>query len=291
MRGVNVPHAWYADKTEQAFLDVAAVGGNAVRVVLATGDQWTRTDGTTVSEIIAWAKAQRLVAVLEVHDSTGFGESAGAVHPDSAVAYWKSSDVFSAISGEEAYVLINIANEPFGNSMNKAEDASTWRDFHAAAVAELRQAGLRHTLVVDAPNWGQDWQSIMRDGPEAQMIYDADPDGNVIFSVHMYDVYSSASIVTTYFDSFLAKGLPFIVGEFAADHGEGTNVDEATIMAEAETRGFGYLGWSWSGNGDGLGSLDMTNQFNLGSLTSWGTTIIDGPDGLSATGRICSCFE
>jgi len=112
-----------------------------------------------------------------------------------------------------------------------------------------------------------------------------------LFSVHMYDVYSSANIVTSYIDTFLGHGLPLIVGEFAADHGAGKNVEEGAIMSKAESSRIGYIGWSWSGNGSGLESLDITNDFNVSSLTAWGSTLINDPSGITATAQTCSCFE
>jgi mannan endo-1,4-beta-mannosidase len=224
--------------------------------------------------------------MLEVHDSTGYGDSNGAVHPDNAVDYWLSSDIRSAIQGQEAYVMINIANEAFGN------DASDqWQSFHAGAVQSLRSGGIDHLLVVDAPNWGQDWSNTMRDGDGANAIFNSDPERNVAFSVHMYDVYDSSNAVQSYFSNFLAKGLPLIVGEFAADHGSSGNVDEATIMAQAASRGVGYLGWSWSGNSSDLQSLDITNNFDVNSLTNWGNTLIYGSDGIANTSAACTCFQ
>lgn len=54
-----------------------------------------------------------MVAVVETHDSTGFGESGGAVHPDEAVDFWVS--MRDVLAGHEDDVIVNIANEPFGN--------------------------------------------------------------------------------------------------------------------------------------------------------------------------------
>jgi mannan endo-1,4-beta-mannosidase len=288
MRGVNVPHAWYTSNTQGSFSDAASVGANTVRVVLATGGQWSRTSGSMVSQIISWAKENKLVAMLEVHDSTGFGESQAAVHPYDAVSYWTSSDVLGAITGQEAYVMINIANEPFGNT-----ESTQWSSFHQEAVQALRSAGLKHLLVVDAPNWGQDWEETMRNNKNsaASNILDADPDRNVLFSVHMYDIYNTANMVTSYIDTFLGHGLPLVVGEFAADHGAGKNVDEATIMSKSAESRIGYIGWSWSGNSSDLGSLDITNNFNVSSLTAWGSTLINGASGIAETAQTCSCFE
>lgn len=310
MRGVNYPYTWYvSENTQQRFADIASTGANVVRVVMSTGDfgsitgedptdDWTRTDGQEVTSIISWAKANKLIAMLEVHDATGYGDTefaGNAVHPNFALDYWTSPDVAAAIKGQEAFVLLNIANESFGNDLSQE-----WEEFYEAAVGELRAAGLHHTLVVDAPFWGQDWGNCMRDGSttnprqmscDANRIFDADPDANTMFSVHMYDVYGDASTVTDYFDKFLTRGLPLIVGEFAADHGAGKNVDEATIMRISEERKVGYIGWSWSGNSGDLSSLDMTVGFNLSNLTPWGDTLINGANGLKETGVPCTCFE
>lgn len=287
MRGVNYPYVWFSQRdTEQEFKDIRSVCANTVRVVLATGDQWPRVDGPTITNIISWAKAAGLVTMLEVHDSTGWDEGASAADPEVAVTYWLSDDVRAAIDGEEGYVLINIANEAFGNS--KTDE---WDVFHKSAITRMRTAGLKHTLVVDAPNWGQDWTNTMRSGVKAQEIFDADVDSNTLFSVHMYDVYGSAGLIDDYFQAFSDKGLPLIVGEFAADHGEGNNVDEDAILSNAETYGSGYLGWSWSGNGGGLGSLDIVENFNVDNLSPWGERLVNGVNGLKATSEICSCMN
>ncbi len=57
-----------------------------------------------------------MIAVLEVHDSTGWSDSRPAVNISNAVQYWTSSDIRAAINGQENFVIINIANEPFGNN-------------------------------------------------------------------------------------------------------------------------------------------------------------------------------
>ncbi len=287
MRGVNYPYSWYKDSFSARTADMASVEANAVRVVLSTGARWSRTSGTEVSTIISAMEQNRMVAMLEVHDSTGYAEQSGSVHPNDAVTYWTSSDILTAITGHEDTVLINIANEPFGNDTSQ----SSWESFHAGAVVSLRNAGIRHTLIVDAPNWGQDWSNLMRDGNGAVNIFNADPDKNVVFSVHMYDVYDSANTVNSYLENFLDKGVPLIVGEFAADHGSAGNVDEDTILASCASRGVGYLGWSWAGNSSDLSSLDITNNFNVNSLTTWGNRLINGSNGIKASAELCSVFE
>jgi mannan endo-1,4-beta-mannosidase len=89
----------------------------------------------------------------------------------------------------------------------------------------------------------------------------------------------------------MKKGVPLIVGEFAADHGTAGNVDEDTILSQCATLGVGYLGWSWSGNSSDLSTLDITTNFNVSSLTTWGKRLIEGTNGIKASAAVCSVFQ
>ncbi len=78
LRGINLPHAWFADRTDAALAQIAATGANSVRVVLSSGHRWNRTPEAEVARIIARCKSLGLIAVLEVHDTTGYGEDGAA---------------------------------------------------------------------------------------------------------------------------------------------------------------------------------------------------------------------
>jgi mannan endo-1,4-beta-mannosidase len=155
------------------------------------------------------------------------------------------------------------------------------------AVQQMRSNGFTHTLVVDAPNWGQDWTNTMRDN--AQAVWNADSLGNTLFSVHMYEVYGTASAITGYFDAFAQMNLPLIVGEFGHMH-NGQDVDEDTIMAQAQQRGIGWIAWSYSGNSGGTEFLDQTNGFNPNSLTTWGQRVFNGANGVAQTAQCATVF-
>lgn len=282
-RGVNHAHSWYTSRLNQSLQDIAATGANSVRVVLSNGTQWTRNNGADVTNVINQCKTNKLVCVLEVHDSTGYGESAAATHISKATEYWLSSDIKAAITGQEDYVIVNIANEPFGNSTS----ASTYTSDTITAIKALRSGGLTHQLMVDAANWGQDWQNAMRDN--ATSIFAADSLKNTVFSVHMYEVYGNASIVQSYLSSFQNKGLPIVVGEFGADH-NGSNVAEEAILQYAQDMGIGYIGWSWSGNGSCCTSLDIVNNWNAASLSTWGNYLINSTNGIKATSKLATHF-
>jgi mannan endo-1,4-beta-mannosidase len=279
MRGVNHAHTWYPERTG-AIADIAAKGANTVRIVLSSGDRWTRTSTEQVASLIGQCKASKLICLLEVHDTTGYGEDGAAASLDRAADYWIG--VKSALQGQEDYVVVNIGNEPFGNTGYTA-----WTQATKNAIGKLRNAGIGHALMVDAPNWGQDWSHTMRNNAAA--VFASDPHRNTIFSIHMYGVYDTAAEVRSYLGHFVDNGLPIVVGEFGDQHSDG-NPDENAIMATAQSLRVGYLGWSWSGNGGGVEYLDLVNGFDAGSLTSWGNRLFNGPDGISTTSRTATVY-
>ncbi|MFD6637169.1 cellulase family glycosylhydrolase [Micromonospora chalcea] len=279
MRGVNHAHTWYPQQTS-SFANIKALGANTVRVVLASGDRWTKNSAADVANVISLCKANRMICVLEVHDTTGYGEEGAAATLAKATDYWLS--IADVLKGQERYVIVNIGNEPFGN-----QGYSAWTTDTSNAIKRLRAAGLTHTIMVDAPNWGQDWSFTMRDN--AGTVFAADPQRNTVFSIHMYGVFDTAAEISDYLGRFRTAGLPIVVGEFGFNHSDG-NPDEDAIMAYSQANGIGYLGWSWSGNGGGVEYLDMTTSFNPAQLTSWGQRIFNGANGIAATSREASVY-
>lgn len=280
MRGINHAHTWYAGETS-SFANIAATGANTIRVVLSNGQRWQRNSADDVAQVIELCKENLLICVLEVHDATGSGEDSAAGSIAGAAAYW--ADIAPVLQGEEDYILINIANEPIGNN----QPASAWIDQHKEAIGIIRDAGLNHTLVVDAANWGQDWEQIMLSW--ASEVAAVDQLNNTIFSVHMYQIYPDLSTIENYVATFLSThNLPLIVGEFGWSH-QGEDVDEDSIMAVAEDYGIGYIGWSWSGNTDPY--LDLVYDFDPQNLSSWGERLIYGPDGIALTAKRATVYD
>jgi mannan endo-1,4-beta-mannosidase len=278
IRGISHPHVWYQSRTA-SFADIKAAGANTVRVVLS-GGRWGANSASDVTNVINLCKTNKLICVLENHDTTGYGEDGAATSLATAVNYWKS--IQNVLTGQEAYVIINIGNEPWGNN-----NAAGWVNDTKNAIIAMRTAGFQHTLMVDAPNWGQDWTFTMRDN--AASVFASDTARNTIFSVHMYGVFDTAAEVQNYVAAFVGAGLPLVIGEFGFNHSDG-NPDEDAIMSQAQTNGIGYMGWSWSGNGGGVEYLDMVTGFNASQRTSWGTRFITGANGLQQTSQEASVY-
>ncbi|MFD7880696.1 cellulase family glycosylhydrolase [Streptomyces sp. NPDC059766] len=278
MRGVNHAHTWYPSRT-QSLADVKALGANTVRVVLADGHRWSANSAADVANVVAQCKANRLICVLEVHDTTGYGEDGAAGTLDEAADYWIG--LKNVLAGQENYIVINIGNEPWGNT-----DPAGWTAPTIAAVQKLRNAGFQHTIMVDAPNWGQDWQGVMR--ANARSVYAADTTGNLIFSIHMYSVFDTAQEINDYLNAFVNAKLPIVIGEFGGPADQYGDPDEDTMMAAAQQLKLGWLAWSWSGNTDPV--LDLALNFDPKQLSSWGRRIFNGVNGIAQTAKEATVY-
>ncbi len=279
MRGISLGYVWYPSQTN-AFADIKKAGANTVRVSLS-GGHWGRDGVQDVRRVVQLCRNNRLVCVLEDHDTTGYGQDQAAYTLAQAVSYWQ--EVRSALVGQEPYVIVNIGNEPWGN-----EDSSAWTEATTTAILAMRATGFHHTLMIDAPDWGQDWQFVMRD--HAAAILQADPEHNILFSIHMYGVFDDPTKVESYVSFFVQRGLPLVIGEFG-DRAPDGNPDEDAIMATAQRDGIGYAAWSWSGNTNGVEYLDLVTRFDPSLRTAWGTRLIAGANGLQQTSRQASIYR
>ncbi len=277
MRGINVPHAWYTSYTETSLKAIAATGANTVRVVVADGAQYSKTSYSELTNIIELCKANNLICILEVHDATGSDNTSDL---NKAVNYW--IEMKKALIGNEAYVILNIANEWYGTW-----DGSAWASGYISAIKSIRNAGISNMIMVDCAGWGQYPDSIKNYG---KSVFNADSHKNTVFSIHMYEYAGgSASTVKTNIDNALGIGVPVVIGEFASEHTNG-DVDEATIMSYCTSKNVGYIGWSWKGNNSELAYLDISNTWDGSSLSTWGNTLINGSNGIKATSKVCSVF-
>lgn len=279
MKGVNYPHTWFKNEYNVAIPAIAEAGANAVRIVLSNGtkDDWQKDSASSVQTLIDLCEQNKLVAILEVHDALGVDEVGPLMD---AVDYWIS--IKDVLVGKEDTVIINITNEWFG-SWNGAD----WADGYIQAIKKLRDAGFTHTIMVDSAGWGQYPASIHDFGID---VFNSDPLKNTMFSIHMYEYAGgNAAQIKNNIDKVINQGLAVCIGEFGHKHTDG-DVDEDYILSYTKELGVGWLAWSWKGNGSQWAYLDLSNDWAGKSLTSWGNTIVNGPNGLKDSAKICTVF-
>ncbi len=279
MRGVNHAHTWFKGELNTAIPAIAETGANTVRIVLSNGYQWNKDSLDSILEIIDLCKQYKLVAVLEVHDGTGKNDVSVL---EGIVDYWL--EMKDALIGNEAYVILNIANEWYGDW-----GVDEWAEAYIAQIPRIREAGIKNLIMVDSAGWGQYPMSIAKRGAD---VLAADSLRNTMFSIHMYGTAGKTDkVIQRNIDNVRKQGLCVCVGEFGYNHSDG-DVKEEFIMQYCTEINVGYLGWSWKGNGGGVEYLDIANEWDGSVLSAdWGENLINGEYGIRNTSEICSVFE
>lgn len=61
-------------------------------------------------------------------------------------------------------------------------------------------------------------------------------------------------------------------------------------MSYCREKNVGWLAWSWKGNSGGVEYLDLANDWAGKSLTEYGNIVVNGPNGLKETSKLCTVF-
>jgi len=259
MKGTNHTH-WWGGTNEQAIPYMSNANANAVRAVFGpTGG----ADTPALREsIVRQYIAQRIVPVVDYHNAT-CDENPASLNV--AVDLWVGADK-AWLQSLERYVILNITNEWGPNSI-------VWRDAYKAAVARLRQAGVKNLLMIDAGGaCGQLAESVEAWGRE---VFDSDPEKNIIFSIHQYGFWvdPGSPLVGTWdgrqpydidaeFTRLEATGLPIVVGEFSWSAFNQVTYTTRAALVSYTKHGIGWLSWMWNNPSDGSVNMANTNVYN-----------------------------
>ena len=112
------------------------------------------------------------------------------------------------------------------------------------AIKELRDAGIKNTLLIDCAGYGQYPQSIVDKG---STVLAADADKNTLFAIHMYEYAAPDATpdkVNTAIDGALGIGAPVVIGEFGYAH-SGNKIAYQRIMDYCKEKELAI----WAGRG------------------------------------------
>jgi mannan endo-1,4-beta-mannosidase len=280
IRGINYPEIWFDQKKATVLPIIAATGANTVRLV------W-HAYGTPemLEKVLQQCVDLKLIAIPELHEATG---SNSMQKLKEMAEYWASEEIKTILNKYQKYVLINIANEWSASSIFD----DSWRNAYKSAVAIMRNAGIKTTIIIDSASYGQRASSVQNYG---QYLLNTDPLHNLLFSIHMYREWNDRNQIVTELKAIKDLNLPLIIGEFGYNFNNGDNnlgctVDAQTIMDECQKHGFGYIPWSWSGNDSKNAWLNMASFDDWSTLTDWGQLVINGKNGIKQTSVPCSVF-
>jgi len=257
-----------------SFPQIAQTGANTVRIVWAITKDLSRngtpTDLSTLDALINNAIANGLLPMIELHDATGDWSRLNDL-----VDYWTRPAVVDVINTHGQALLVNIGNEVGDDQVGVNQFIAGYSD----AVQRMRNAGIHTPLVIDAPDFGKNLDVL---NAAAGSLLAADPDHNLIFSVHLYWGISdgaNAQFITTKLSEAVALNYPLIVGEFSrwgAFNGNNSicegngEIDYQTIVEQSRQLGIGWYAWEW-GPGNDFGdpkcaAMDMTPDRQFANL-------------------------
>jgi mannan endo-1,4-beta-mannosidase len=259
--GVNKMVVWTDIDGLPSFPEIAKTGANCVRIV------WT-SDGTAeqLNTAIYNCRANSMIPMVEHHGATGAWSDL-----QTCVDYWLRDDVLEVLKEHQEYLLINIANECGDGNVTAADFRAKYID----VVSQMRAAGLHVPLIIDGTSWGQNINILQSEGPALQ---EADPDHNLMFSVHMWWPkmygYTAQTVIDEIAESVQME-LPLIVGEFGGlwEESEQGEIPYETIIEQCTKNQIGWLAWSWGPGNNPQTFLDMTEDSTYDTLHDWGLEV------------------
>lgn len=281
LRGINHMFIW-TDREGKTIPEIAKTGANCVRIV------WNmRGRVSDLDSIVAQSISNGMIPIVEMHDTTGNWERLPEV-----LDFWLREETLQMITNHQEYLILNVGNEPGAQEIAPDE----FFGMYNMIVTKMRAVGIRVPIMIDADNWGQSEKNILAVGPR---LLHADPEHNLLFSIHMWWPSERHDAKTTGFATVqervtacLEKSveikLPLVVGEFAPMAVAGAReIPYRHIMGECERLNIGWLCWSWGPGNSDSPEMDMTEHGSYNTLVGWGKEVaVDSPLGIQNTSVI-----
>jgi len=261
LRGINQGFIWIDRFGERTMDQIAMTGANAVRIVWSTSGSVEDLD-----YIIIQAIRQKMIPIVELHDATGKWENLKL-----CVDYWVSKEVVEVVQRHQKYLIVNIGNEIGDKNV-------TFKQFYrgyAEAIERIRGKGIEVPLMIDAPDWGKDIETIKAC---AAALIKIDPIQNLLFSIHMWwpKMWGySEDRVRAEIKAVVELNIPLVVGEFgnAWEESEEGQIPYRVIIEECQKHEIGWLAWSWGPGNKPQTWLDMTEDGSFETLRGWGKEV------------------
>ena len=260
LRGINKMIIWTGDLKvrHDAYAEIRKTGANCVRIVWlanpTVNEQDSGPDGLdrTIQDCID----NHMIPMVELHDATGYWAGLQQL-----VDFWTSPDVLAVVKKHEKYFLLNIGNEVGDETVTDDQ----FKAGYESAINQIRNAGIKCPLVIDASDWGKNLAQLRNTG---SYLINKDPEHNLLFSVHMYWAISDgadAQYIKNELQTSVNQNLPFIVGEFTykfqREAGCDYETDYQTIIQVCQQNEIGWLVWEWGpGNEFFQPSCDIMNM-------------------------------
>ncbi len=243
LRGVNEMAIYSNDPTGSwVFHEIARTGANCVRIIAGNNEN-VDLSGEDLTSAIQNANNSGMILMAGIWMATCDWSEFQA-----CVDWWLKPEIIAAVQNNEEYFLLNIANEA-GATVSDAQYLSGYK----SAITQLRDAGYKCPLVIDAASCGQGAEQPL-DAYHA--FLDHDTLSNIVVSWHTYN-HGTKDEIKTIYDTNIAQAVNdticFIIGEGPTPTSWACSSSPYLYGAEkCQENQIGWLGWSWGlvNNGD-----------------------------------------
>jgi mannan endo-1,4-beta-mannosidase len=280
LRGVNEMYWGLGDRSGAEIIgEIAKTGANSVRI------GWITTVGTVTEfdNAINNCINNKMIPVGEMHDATGDFNKV-----QTCLNFWKRSDVVAVINKHKKWFILNIANEAGDGSVTDDQYKAKYKD----AISQLRNAGIEVPLLIDAAEYGNNIEQVIRCWSE---IFNSDPIKSVMFSGHTYWNSNHQSRLDNAINSIVSANIPVMFGESPTPTAfDCTTSPYAYFLQKFQQNEIGWQAWSWGKvpNGDckpanGRSLFDITTDGKFGNWSPnnpWAVDItINSPNSIKNT--------
>ena len=297
LQGVNIgSHNWgYGPLTSNAdILEIKKTNANTIRIpwyVQPTDPNQTLYTLRNLDSLIALCAQNQFITIVDVHDITTKNDA--NLFQSIALNWWKRPDVVNLIKKYEKNLILNIANEygyyQWTGGGQAPKDA--FEALYKGAITQLRGAGIRVPIMIDAPDGGNAHEVLLEKG---QSLLNHDPMKNVIFSVHTYwarfkyNLDNAGNVINTK-PNYLAdvqnqianiknSNLCFVLGEVANQQEGNVNCQYdisdvyKAVLTTSQANNVSWLAWMW--HYDFCPDRQMSNNNTFTNLSVFGNDII-----------------
>jgi poly(3-hydroxybutyrate) depolymerase len=303
--GMNVPtDYWQFSGTNEKVNEINTTGANMVRLVWFQNPlaNTSHTNADLDSMLTKFARKRIFVTLVIWDGFNGCPNNPNKLNdPGGYLAWWLDPAKIAIFNKHKKYLILNLVNElGFGysydaNNTSNVAAFTNWKNQYATAVTSLRTAGLHMPIMIDAPLCGGSLSLINQ---SAAFLTNADPDHNLLFSVHSYwAVNDETNLIAT----AMTNNVPLVFGEVASkqvgadsynttpptnysecyygidgtssEHVAPSGFSYKNLLPILKTNNIGYLHWEWFN--DGCPGRNMTTDGNYNTLTTYGLDAVN----------------
>lgn len=267
LKGFNAMIVYWDIHGDINFPEIEKTGANCCRIFWNLASPTPKPADLDI--VIGNCINYSMIPIICLWDATGKWENL-----QKCADYWCSPEITPILKKYEKSLIVNIANEPG----NRAMGNETFTTTYAALVKQLRNAGIRTPLMIDADQWGRNANSVLDTG---ESLLEQDPEHNLIFSWHLWDPSNYGSGTISEIERIIAKAatkkICFITGEFGpcekTNNCSGSQINWEKLIELACKNDIGYLPWVWRWT-DAHSCIDF-NKAHYGDWVNspWGESV------------------